>query len=148
MPREKLILICQSGGEFMTNDDGSMSYIGGEAHALDVNHETQFDDLKLKVAEIANLECKTVSIKYFLPGNKRTLISLSNDKDLRRMIEFHQNSVTADVFVMGKEGFNRDNIGMLVNRYLSFFLFSFLSLSLSLLDLTRVLFLLNFFFFL
>lgn len=115
MPREKLILICQSGGEFMTNDDGSMSYIGGEAHALDVNHETQFDDLKLKVAEIANLECKTVSIKYFLPGNKRTLISLSNDKDLRRMIEFHQNSVTADVFVMGKEGFNRDNIGMLVN---------------------------------
>ncbi|KAK9268390.1 hypothetical protein L1049_000139 [Liquidambar formosana] len=116
MPRGKLILICQSGGKFVTNDDGSLSYTGGEAHAVDINHETLFDDLKLKLAEMGNLEYKTLSIKYFLPGNRRTLITLSNDKDLKRMIDFHGDSVTADVFVMGREGFNRDALNIHASR--------------------------------
>ncbi|XP_022749618.1 uncharacterized protein LOC111299020 isoform X2 [Durio zibethinus] len=51
MVRGKLILICQSGGEFVTKDDGSLSYAGGEAHALDISPETVFDDLKYKLAE-------------------------------------------------------------------------------------------------
>ncbi|KAL3585443.1 hypothetical protein D5086_012310 [Populus alba] len=103
MPREKLILICQSGGEFVTNDDGSLSYNGGEAHALDINIETVFDDLKLKLAEMCNLEYESLSMKYFIPGNKRTLITVSSDKDLKRVFDFHGNSITADVFVMGRE---------------------------------------------
>ncbi|CAL2275320.1 unnamed protein product [Prunus armeniaca] len=45
MARTKLILICQSGGEFVIKDHGSMSYTGGEAHAVDINLETIFDDL-------------------------------------------------------------------------------------------------------
>ncbi|XP_050369929.1 uncharacterized protein LOC126788018 [Argentina anserina] len=85
-----------------------MSYMGGEAHAVDINHETLFDDLKLKLAEMCNLEYRSLCIKYFLPGNRRTLITLSNDKDLKRMYEFHGNVVTADVFVMGNAGFNAD----------------------------------------
>jgi hypothetical protein len=106
MARGKLILICQSGGEFVTNEDGSMSYTGGEAHAVDINRETIFNDLKLKLAEMWNLEYNSLSVKYFLPGNRRTLINLSNDKDLKRMYDFHGSSVTADVFVMGRVGFD------------------------------------------
>lgn len=106
MGRGKLILICQSGGKFVTNDEGSLSYTGGEAHAVNINHETFFDDLKLKLAEMWNLEYQSLSIKYFLPGNRKTLITLSTDKDLKRMIGFHGDSVTADVFVMGREGFD------------------------------------------
>ncbi|KAF8389146.1 hypothetical protein HHK36_025839 [Tetracentron sinense] len=89
MARRKLILICQSGGEFVTSDDGSLSYTGGDAHALDINHDTRFDDLKLELSEMWNSDIKTMSIKYFLPGNRKTLITLSSDKDLRRMIDFH-----------------------------------------------------------
>ncbi|XP_015581847.1 uncharacterized protein LOC107262168 [Ricinus communis] len=116
MPKNKLILICQCGGEFVTSADGCLSYTGGEAHALDVNHETVFDDLKLKLAEMCNFEYKSLSIKYFLPGNRRTLITLANDKDLKRMYDFHVDSVTADIFATGKEGFNYEDVHMLASR--------------------------------
>uniref|UniRef100_A0A6N2NF14 SWIM-type domain-containing protein n=1 Tax=Salix viminalis TaxID=40686 RepID=A0A6N2NF14_SALVM len=116
MPRGKLILICQSGGEFVTNDDGSLSYNGGEAHALDINLETMFDDLKLKLAEMCNLEYESLSMKYFIPGNKRTLITVSSDKDLKRMFDIHGNSITADVYVMGREGFKREAYYMHASR--------------------------------
>lgn len=112
MMRRKLILICQSGGEFVTNEDGSMSYTGGEAHAVDINCETLFNDLKFKLAEMWNLDYNSLSIKYFLPGNRRTLINLSNDKDLKRMYDFHGNSVTADVFVMGRAGFDSEALNI------------------------------------
>ncbi|XP_052183294.1 uncharacterized protein LOC127795565 isoform X2 [Diospyros lotus] len=115
MAKGKLILICQSGGEFVKNDNGSLTYTGGEAQAVNVNSETSFDDLKLKLAELCNLEYKSVSIKYFLPGNTRTLITLSNDKDLRRMLDFHGNSITADVFIMGREGFNKEDLEIYTN---------------------------------
>lgn len=116
MAKRKLILICQSGGEFMTNDDGTLSYKGGEANAVNINDETRFDDLKLKLAEMCNLNHGTISIKYFLPGNSRNLITLRNDKDLRRMIDFHGISVTADIFVNGKEGFDRDAVKVQESR--------------------------------
>ncbi|CAL5400449.1 unnamed protein product [Camellia sinensis] len=116
MVKGKLILICQSGGEFVKNDDGSFTYGGGEAQAVNIDCETLFDDLKLKFAEMCNLDFKTMSIKYFLPRNTRTLITLSNDKDLKRMLSFHGNSVTADVFVMGKQGFNRDDWNIFSSR--------------------------------
>lgn len=117
MVNGKLILICQSRGKFSMNDNGSMSYTGGEAHAVEINHETQFDDLKLKLAELWNSEYKTLSIKYFLPGNRKTLICISNDKDLKRMYDFHENSVTAAVFVSGREGFDHEALNM-NTRYL------------------------------
>ncbi|XP_022728814.1 uncharacterized protein LOC111284411 [Durio zibethinus] len=116
MVRGKLILICQSGGKFVTKDDGSLSYAGGEAHALDISPETVFDDLKYKLAETCNLDYKSLSIKYFLPRNRRTLITLSNDKDLKRMYDFHGDSVTADVFLTGREGFDPVAFDMHANR--------------------------------
>ncbi|KAL5783426.1 hypothetical protein ACOSP7_008455 [Xanthoceras sorbifolium] len=108
MAKGKLILICQSGGTFVTKDDGSISYDGGEANAMAINPDTQFDDLKLKLAELCNVEFKSLSIKYFIPGNRRTLITLSSDKDLKRMYDYHGDSVTADVIVMGTAGFVRE----------------------------------------
>ncbi|PSS36124.1 Protein FAR1-RELATED SEQUENCE like [Actinidia chinensis var. chinensis] len=116
MAKGKLILICQSGGDFVKNADGSLTYSGGEAQAVNVNSETVFDDLKLKLAEMCNLEYKTVIFKYFLPGNTRTLITLSNGKDLKRMLDFHRNSVTAEVFAIGKEGFDQEALNIYTGR--------------------------------
>lgn len=121
MGKGKLILICQSGGEFVTKDDGSLSYDGGEANAVAINPETHFGDLKLKLAELLNLEYKSLSVKYFLPGNKQTLITICNDKDLKRMFDFHEGSVTADVFVIGTSGFDREAFAIETGRYLIYF---------------------------
>lgn len=110
MAKGKLILISQCGGEFVKNEDGTLAYDGGEANAVNINNETLFDDLKLKIAEMYNLDLKTIAIKYFLPGNRRNLIILKNEKDLKRMLEFHGNSVTADVFISGNQGFDREAV--------------------------------------
>lgn len=117
MAKGKLILICQSGGQFSTNSDGSMSYTGGEANALEINQETLFNDLKLKLAEMCNLDVRSFSIKYFLPLNKQTLINLANDKDLKRMYVFHGASVTADIYIMEREGFDPQSSRDHANRY-------------------------------
>lgn len=95
-----MIAICQSGGEFETDTDGSLSYRGGEAHAIDIDDDVKFNDFKMEVAEMFNCSSNTMSLKYFLPGNRKTLITISNDKDLKRMIKFHGDSVTVDIYVI------------------------------------------------
>ncbi|XP_009392733.2 uncharacterized protein LOC103978611 isoform X1 [Musa acuminata AAA Group] len=102
MARGKILAICQSGGEFITNSDGSMSYSGGEAHAIDINCEMSLSDLRSEISAMFNFNADTFSIKYFLPRNKRTLITISNDKDLQRMVDFHADSDTTDIFVTKK----------------------------------------------
>lgn len=103
MGAQNLILICQYGGKFVPEKDGSLSYNGGEAHAVDINLETRFDDLKLEISDMCSIDFESITMKYFLPSNKRTLITLANDRDLRRMMHFHDSSATADVFVVEKE---------------------------------------------
>lgn len=117
MVKGKLILICQSGGEFVSDADGTLSYNRGEANAVNINQDTPFDHLKIKLAEMCNLELKTVSIKYFLPGNRKTLINLRSERDFKRMVEFHANSVTAEIFVSGKEGFDHEALNTYTDRY-------------------------------
>ncbi|KAA8545309.1 hypothetical protein F0562_020093 [Nyssa sinensis] len=80
-----------------------MSYKGGDAHAMEIDDQMKYNDFKMEVAEMFNCSPSTISIKYFLPGNKKTLITISNDKDLKRMIKFHGDSSTADVYVMTEE---------------------------------------------
>ncbi|KAI4380630.1 hypothetical protein MLD38_006798 [Melastoma candidum] len=116
MGKEKLILICQYGGEFITNSDSTLSYNGGDANAVDVNQDTLFNDLKLKLAEMFNLQYQSVSFKYFLPNNRQIPVGLANDKDLKRMFDFHANSVSVDVFVTGKEGFDPEACGEIIDR--------------------------------
>ncbi|XP_071715677.1 uncharacterized protein [Rutidosis leptorrhynchoides] len=116
MAKGKLILICRSGGEFVTNDDGTMTYNGGEANAANVTSETPFNELKINLAETCNLNQETVSVKYFLPGNKRNLITVKNDKDVKRMVDFHGEALTAEVFVAGTLGFIRKSVDVETNR--------------------------------
>lgn len=102
MARGKILAICQSGGEFVTNSDGSMSYSGGEAHAIDIDREMTLHDLKSEISVMFNCDVDSFSIKYFLPNNRRTLITVSNDKDLNRMVDFHVDSETTDIYVLKK----------------------------------------------
>ncbi|WOL00644.1 hypothetical protein Cni_G09357 [Canna indica] len=102
MSSGKILAICQSDGEFVTDPDGSMSYCGGEAHAIDIDSEMTFNDLATELSTMFNCNADAFSIKYFLPRNKRTLITISNDKDLRRMVNFHTGSDTTDIYVLKK----------------------------------------------
>ncbi|XP_007036001.2 PREDICTED: uncharacterized protein LOC18603777 [Theobroma cacao] len=96
----KLIVVCLSGGKFTTNADATLSYSGGDAHATSVTLDTKFDDFKSEVADMWKYDPHSLTIKYFLPNNKRTLITISTDKDVRRFIEFHEDSASADVYVI------------------------------------------------
>lgn len=116
MATKKVIAICQSGGEFVPNKDGSLSYTSGEAYAIDIDQQTQLNDFKLEVAEMFGCNVDTMSIKYFLPGNKKTLITISKDKDLNRMINFLGDSATVDVFIMTEEAVARNISNMPASR--------------------------------
>ncbi|CAL8990983.1 unnamed protein product [Prunus brigantina] len=116
MAAKKVIAICQSGGEFVTNKDGSLSYTGGEAYAIDIDQQTLLDDFKSEIADMFNCSAETMSIKYFLPGNKKTLITISKDKDLQRMVNFLGDTATVDVFVMSEEAAARNVSNMPASR--------------------------------
>ncbi|CAA0816564.1 Unknown protein [Striga hermonthica] len=116
MVEKKVIAICQSGGEFQTNMDGTLSYAGGDAHAMEIDDKMKFKDFKSEVAEMFSSNLGSMAIKYFLPGNKKTLISISNDKDLKRMIKFHDDSATADVYVMTEDVADPDASHMPASR--------------------------------
>ncbi|KAG6773032.1 hypothetical protein POTOM_020284 [Populus tomentosa] len=105
MAEIKIIAICQLGGDFETDKDGTLSYTGGDAHAIDIDDKIKFNDFKLEVAEMFSCNVNTMSLKYFLPGNKKTLITISNDKDLNRMIKFHGDSFTVDIYVILEDNF-------------------------------------------
>lgn len=103
MAENKIIAICQLGGEFETEQDGTLSYKGGDAHAIDIDDQMRFNEFKTEVAEVFSCNVNTMSLKYFLPGNRKTLITISNDKDLKRMIKFHGDSITADIYIIMEE---------------------------------------------
>ncbi|CAN7117117.1 unnamed protein product [Brassica rapa subsp. narinosa] len=101
----KVIAICRSGGEFITNkDDGLLSYSGsGDAFAIDIDQNTSMSDFKTELAEYFGFGVETMTLKYFLPGNKKTLITISKDKDFMRMVKFSADAGTVEVFVMPQE---------------------------------------------
>ncbi|KAF8394741.1 hypothetical protein HHK36_020958 [Tetracentron sinense] len=103
MANGKLIVICQSGGKFTSKDDSSLSYTDGDAHAMSVSKKTLFNEFKSEIAEMWKYDSDSMIIKYFLPNNKRTLITISSDKDIQRLFEFHEDSTSVDVYVMRRE---------------------------------------------
>ncbi|KAK8968823.1 hypothetical protein KSP40_PGU005559 [Platanthera guangdongensis] len=107
MSAEKILAICQFGGDFMTINDGSMIYNGGEAHVIDIDRNMSFHELVAEISDMFNCDMDMHSIKYFLRNNKRVLITISNDKDLRRMVDYNSDS-TVDVYILKVE-----------NRYLN-----------------------------
>lgn len=116
MAAKKIIAICQSGGEFETDKDGCLSYRGGDAHAIDIDDHMKFKDFKVEVAEMFNFSANSMSIKYFLPGNRKTLITISNDKDLKRMIKFHGDSSTVDIYIFIEGAVSPDISNMPASR--------------------------------
>ncbi|WCJ26834.1 hypothetical protein M5689_008623 [Euphorbia peplus] len=96
------IAICHMGGNFKTADDGTLTYEGGFSHAVDIDilSDLKFQDFKKDVAETLNTHVIWIlELKYFLPGNKKTLITISNDKDLKRMMKYHEDSKIIDIYV-------------------------------------------------
>ncbi|KAF5190464.1 Far1-related sequence like [Thalictrum thalictroides] len=116
MGGKKLITICQFGGLFETQKDGTLAYNGGEAHAIDIDNETRFQDFKSEIAEIIKCNSELVSVKYFLLGNKKTLITISSDKEFKRMISFNGDSVMVDVYVSAGETVGHDHSNMPCSR--------------------------------
>jgi hypothetical protein len=110
MGTKKVIAICQSGGDFQSSNDGSLSYNGGEAYAVDLNEQTRLRDFKKELAETFHIGVQGMVLKYFLPGNKKTLITISKDKDLQRMVNFYGDSEQVEVFVMVEEVVPRNNV--------------------------------------
>lgn len=98
----RIVTICQFGGEFVTNSDGSMSYDGGDAKAMEINREMKFSEFKSELSSMFDSSTDGFTIKYFLPNNKKTLITVSNDNDLKRMVDFNADSATTDVYVLKK----------------------------------------------
>ncbi|XP_017231450.1 uncharacterized protein LOC108205860 [Daucus carota subsp. sativus] len=108
MALKKVIAICQSGGNFETGKDDSMSYIGGEAYAIDLDAQSQLSHFKEELAEMFQYNVDSLSVKYFLPGNRKTLITISRDKDLQRMVNFFEESGQVELFILSKEGTSQD----------------------------------------
>ncbi|KAG0488869.1 hypothetical protein HPP92_007680 [Vanilla planifolia] len=99
MASNKILAICQFGGDFIANSDGSMIYSGGEAHVIDIDRNLHFHEFVSEISDMFNCNMDLYTIKYFLRNNKRTLITISNDKDLRRMVDFNADS-TIDVYIL------------------------------------------------
>ncbi|KAL8151930.1 hypothetical protein V2J09_021738 [Rumex salicifolius] len=116
MASKKVIAICQSGGEFVTNKDGSLIYNGGDAYAVDIDETTKLSDFRKEVAEMFECNSATMTIKYLLPGNKRTLITVSKDKDLNRMVTFLGETNSVDVYVIPEEAPVQNVSNMLCSR--------------------------------
>ncbi|XP_047315591.1 uncharacterized protein LOC124919401 [Impatiens glandulifera] len=103
MSTKRIITVCQSGGEFTTDESGSLSYSGGVAYAVDINQETKLKSFKKELAEAFSCTLDRISINYFLPGNNKILTSISKDKDLESMVNSFQDSDQVDVFVTLEE---------------------------------------------
>lgn len=97
-----LVCVVHLGGSLVSDKDGSLSYTGGEAHLTDVDRETTFERFKSEIAEMYGGEISGLAFKYALPSNKRTLITISNDKDLRRMVDINRNNSSPEIYVLAK----------------------------------------------
>ncbi|WCJ26838.1 hypothetical protein M5689_008626 [Euphorbia peplus] len=97
-----VIAICHMHGSFDTTDKGTIIYEDGESHAIDIDMhgDLTFNDLKEEVAELFKTDARYIpQFKYFLPGDRKTLITISSDKDLKRMMKYHVSSQTVHLYV-------------------------------------------------
>jgi hypothetical protein len=72
-----VVAICQYGGEFTSGPIGNLTYKGGEAHAVDVVRDIPLESFKDEVSKVFHVHVTDMSLKYFLPNNYRTLITIS-----------------------------------------------------------------------
>ena len=108
-----VVAICQYGGEFTSGPNGNLIYKGGEAHAVDLTRDFLLESFKDEVSKVFHVDVTDMSLKYFLPNNNKTLITISCDQDLQRMVDFTISAAQVDVFLISREE----------NRYVLFYLF-------------------------
>ncbi|XP_062187799.1 uncharacterized protein LOC133891104 isoform X2 [Phragmites australis] len=79
-------ILCSFGGKILPRpSDGKLRYVGGETHIIRISRTVSWQELKQKTTAIYN---QPHVIKYQLPGEDLdALISVSNDEDLRNMME-------------------------------------------------------------
>ncbi|KAF8737689.1 hypothetical protein HU200_014048 [Digitaria exilis] len=79
-------ILCSFGGKILPRpSDGKLRYVGGETHIIRISRNISWQELKQKTTAIYN---QPHIIKYQLPGEDLdALISVSNDEDLRNMME-------------------------------------------------------------
>lgn len=82
----RIKILCSFGGKILPRpSDGKLRYAGGETHIIRISRNTSWQWLKRKTTSIYN---QPHTIKYQLPGEDLdALISISNDEDLRNMME-------------------------------------------------------------
>ncbi|KAL6642587.1 hypothetical protein ACP70R_020768 [Stipagrostis hirtigluma subsp. patula] len=97
-----VVAICQYGGEFTSGPNGNLIYKGGEAHAVDVSRDMSLESFKDEVSKVFHVDVTDMSLKYFLPNNNRTLITISCDRDLQRMVDFTTSAAQVDVFLISR----------------------------------------------
>lgn len=122
MATKKVIAICQAGGQFVTNKDGLLVYTNGDAYAIDIDHDTSLSDFRSELAENFGFSWETMTLKYFLPGNRKTLITISKDKDFKRMVSFSVDAPNVEVFVLPEESKAMIVSNMPASRYVCFYL--------------------------
>jgi len=108
-----VVAICQYGGEFTSGPNGNLTYKGGEAHAVDVTRDSSLEGFKDELCKVFHVDVTDMSLKYFLPNNMKTLITISCDRDLQRIIDFTANAAHVDVFLISRQE----------NRHVLFYLF-------------------------
>ncbi|XP_066363593.1 uncharacterized protein [Miscanthus floridulus] len=79
-------ILCSFGGKILPRpSDGKLRYVGGETHIIRISRNVSWQELKQKTTAIYN---QPHAIKYQLLGEDLdALISVSNDEDLRNMME-------------------------------------------------------------
>jgi hypothetical protein len=79
-------ILCSFGGKILPRpSDGKLRYVGGETHIIRISRNISWQELKQKTTAVFN---QPHVIKYQLPGEDLdALISVSNDEDLRNMME-------------------------------------------------------------
>lgn len=79
-------ILCSFGGKILPRpSDGKLRYVGGETHIIRLGRNISWQELKQKTTAVYN---QPHIIKYQLPGEDLdALISVSNDEDLRNMME-------------------------------------------------------------
>ncbi|KAL5213270.1 hypothetical protein ABZP36_024117 [Zizania latifolia] len=60
------------------------------------------EKFKDEVSKVFHVDVTDVSLKYFLPNNNKTLITISCDQDLQRMVDFTASSAQVDVFLISR----------------------------------------------
>lgn len=99
----KIVAICQLGAQFCTNSDGTLVSTGGEAHAIDLDRDMKLEDFKVEMSSMFDCDLSEFIIKYLLPSDMKTLITVSNDRELQRMVDFSTGSSTTEVFLLNQE---------------------------------------------